>query len=255
MVPLRVLLLRGLVSRRSSSSSAATGSSSRPCRSALEMDVRVHDTKDAAIEAFCELIWQAAPRSLALIRWSTAGRRLPAARRSAHRERLDWGAVTALFGDERQVPPDSRDAQLHRLAADNVARRRQPGPRRADPGRRALFRGRGRPLRRVLARRARRLTLLGMGDDGHCASMFPGEPVLEERERLVVPSRGHYAPFGRYTLTYRRSPRSRSRCSSCSARRRPRRSPRSRAAKTARRGACGRPTARSSGSSTVPRRR
>ena len=29
------------------------------------------------------------------------------------------------------------------------------------------------------------LTLLGLGDDGHTASLLPGQPVLEERERWV----------------------------------------------------------------------
>ena len=41
-----------------------------------------------------------------------------------------------------------------------------------------------------------------MGEDGHCASLFPGEPVLDESERLVVPSIAHYEPYERYTLTF-----------------------------------------------------
>ena len=48
-----------------------------------------------------------------------------------------------------------------------------------------------------------------MGEDGHCASLFPGEPVLDVTERLVVPSHAHYAPFERYTLTYPALDRSR----------------------------------------------
>jgi 6-phosphogluconolactonase len=171
------------------------------------MDIRVHDTKDAAIETFCELIWQAAPRSLVLTGGSTAGDAYRLLADPGHRERLDWGAVTLLFGDERRVPPDSRDAN-YRLAADTLLAGVSPGrveriqgdapDPEAEADRYAAL------LPEVLD-----VTLLGMGDDGHCASMFPGEPVLEERERLVVPSRGHYEPFGRYTLTYPALSRSR----------------------------------------------
>ena len=45
------------------------------------------------------------------------------------------------------------------------------------------------------------LTLLGLGEDGHTASLLPGQPVLEERERWVAPvPQGRAEP--RITLTY-----------------------------------------------------
>jgi 6-phosphogluconolactonase len=43
--------------------------------------------------------------------------------------------------------------------------------------------------------------LLGLGDDGHTASLIPGEPVLSERERWVAVV-GHGRPEVRITLTY-----------------------------------------------------
>ena len=45
------------------------------------------------------------------------------------------------------------------------------------------------------------VTLLSMGEDGHCASLFPGSPQLEERERLCVTGLAPYAPYERITLT------------------------------------------------------
>ncbi len=47
------------------------------------------------------------------------------------------------------------------------------------------------------------LILLGMGDDGHTASLFPGSPALEESELLVVAAPAPVEPKQRITLTYR----------------------------------------------------
>lgn len=45
--------------------------------------------------------------------------------------------------------------------------------------------------------------LLGMGDDGHTASLFPGSPALGERERLVAVNEGpRVTPPARVTMTY-----------------------------------------------------
>ena len=45
------------------------------------------------------------------------------------------------------------------------------------------------------------MTLLGLGPDGHTASLLPGEPVLEERARWVA-AVSHGRPEVRITLTY-----------------------------------------------------
>ena len=45
------------------------------------------------------------------------------------------------------------------------------------------------------------VTLLSMGEDGHCASLFPGSPQLAERERLCTTGLAPYAPYERITLT------------------------------------------------------
>jgi 6-phosphogluconolactonase len=164
------------------------------------LDIRVHDTRDQAVEAVCELIWQAAPRTVVLTGGTTAGDAYRLLALPGNRDRLDWGGVELLFGDERRVPPDSPDSN-YRLAAETLLAGIRPGRvermlgEAADPEAEATrYAG--------LIPEQLDVTLLGMGDDGHCASLFPGEPVLDVSDRLVVPSTAHYAPFERYTLTF-----------------------------------------------------
>jgi 6-phosphogluconolactonase len=124
---------------------------------------------------------------------------------------LDWSHCTLWFGDERCVPPDDersnfamvRAALLDRLSGTSPAVRRieaEHGPHEsASRYERELvdtFDG-GQP---VLD-----LVLLGIGPDAHCASLFPGQPALDERERLVVGvEQAGLAPWvPRVTLTLR----------------------------------------------------
>jgi 6-phosphogluconolactonase len=46
------------------------------------------------------------------------------------------------------------------------------------------------------------LVLLGIGDDGHTASLFPGSPALDETERNVIPATGPKPPPQRITMTF-----------------------------------------------------
>jgi len=46
------------------------------------------------------------------------------------------------------------------------------------------------------------LILLGVGDDGHTASLFPGSPALAERERLAVPTHAPVEPRQRISFTF-----------------------------------------------------
>ncbi len=130
------------------------------------------------------------------------------------REQVDWPRTLIFFGDERCAPPDHAWSNYRMAAAtllDHV-----PLP----PGNICRMAGERPPadaardyaaaLRRAfgLAGSARPrfdLVLLGLGDDGHTASLFPGTAALAERRRLVVANDppGYVQPaVSRITLTF-----------------------------------------------------
>jgi 6-phosphogluconolactonase len=125
---------------------------------------------------------------------------------------IDWDCAELFFSDERFVPPDDKDSNYRMvresLLASGLVRPRkllaiptdgtpQSAADRYDETLRQQY-GAGTLERDVPLFH---LTLLGLGDDGHTASLLPGQPVLNERERwaAAVPQ-GRAEP--RITLTY-----------------------------------------------------
>ncbi|HEY8740584.1 MAG TPA: 6-phosphogluconolactonase [Candidatus Dormibacteraeota bacterium] len=123
------------------------------------------------------------------------------------RDEVDWRRVTLFFGDERCVPPTDEasnyrmvretlvdplklpSSAVHHMAGaiapDNAAAEYDFEVRRAVEERRPAF----------------DLVLLGMGPEGHTASLFPGSPALEERHKMALHVTVPATPSERITMT------------------------------------------------------
>lgn len=124
---------------------------------------------------------------------------------------LDWSRVQFFFGDERAVPPDDPESNYHtaRLALlDYLPRVNMDQVHRMPCDLDDLDAGAylyERQMRRIIGGDpfpVFDLIWLGMGADGHTASLFPGSAGLTERTRWVV---SHHAPgpdAWRMTLTF-----------------------------------------------------
>lgn len=130
-----------------------------------------------------------------------------------YRNRVDWSSVQVFWGDERCVPSDDA-ASNYRMAREALLDRVPVSPAN-------IHRIRGEAEPAVAAREYEAILrewfgvlegpprpgegfdflLLGLGSDGHTASLFPGSPALLERERWVLPQRGPVPPHWRVTVT------------------------------------------------------
>lgn len=108
------------------------------------------------------------------------------------RQRLDWQHLYFLWVDERYLPSTDPENNFHKadkLLFSHVRTNRYPVPTGEDTVEDAA-RFYGEEVRLVLENCGKSgvdLALLGLGDDGHTASLFPGSVVLQERERWIAP--------------------------------------------------------------------
>ena len=119
---------------------------------------------------------------------------------------IDWSGVHLFWGDERCVPPTHQESNylmantalirhvpipkenIHRIAGELDA---ETAAEDYETDLRSFFKERHAP--------AFDLVLLGMGDDGHTASLFPGMAAIHEEKRWVV---GHYVDkLGAWRIT------------------------------------------------------
>ncbi len=144
--------------------------------------------------------------------------------KSANGNQVDWQHTYLFWGDERAVRPDHQDSNYHMversllnhvsIPAENIFRMRGE----IDPMEAArqyeskILQFYSRMISSSIADNLQEktpifdLVLLGIGTDGHTASLFPGSAALREQERLVVAVNHNQPPpplVDRLTMTYR----------------------------------------------------
>lgn len=154
-----------------------------------------------------------APFRIALSGGSTPKRLYELLGSSDYAHRILWKRLHLFFGDERMVPYTDMDSNVHMVTdallrhVDIPFRNVHPMPVLDDVGKAARL------YEEVLKREYGSdhlqkgnplfdMVLLGLGTDGHTASLFPDTPVLQENQKWVSWCQPHDAPHKRMTLTY-----------------------------------------------------
>jgi 6-phosphogluconolactonase len=171
------------------------------------------DTASAVAQRFSHLAREAIESrgrfSVALSGGSTPAALYRLLAEEPYRSQIPWAQVHLFWGDERCVPPDHRDSNF-RLANETLLAQVPIPPANVyrvqgelEPE--AAAHGYEKALQDFFCGPRTRfdLVLLGLGKDGHTASLFPGSDALHERERLAVAVEAHYQdrPAHRVTLT------------------------------------------------------
>jgi 6-phosphogluconolactonase len=129
----------------------------------------------------------------------------------ATREDIDWERVLLTFGDERTVPPEDEQSNYRMVRESLIDPAGIPKANvvrmcgELEPAEAAeRCEGQLRKLAQIAGEEVFRhdLVLLGMGDDGHTASLFPETEALAEKDRWVVENFVPKFDTWRITFTY-----------------------------------------------------
>jgi len=137
----------------------------------------------------------------------------PLLRSEPHVSRVDWSRVEFFWGDERTVPPDDPESNFgtaYRMLISQLPHVRPESIHRMQaelPDLEAASLAYEAELRLVFGVKGEAvpefdLIWLGLGPDGHTASLFPGSHALHIKDRWVMPNWAPAREMWRMTLTY-----------------------------------------------------
>jgi 6-phosphogluconolactonase len=182
-------------------------------------DIRIHRDSQACAEAAAEFILEVGNEAvrangrflIALSGGTTPETLYRTLTAPAFADRFDWSRTIFFFGDERCVPPnDPRSnyalakktlftplnimpSQVYRMAGES-----------SDPQAAAFEYEQQLRLATKTASSAQPsldLVLLGLGEDGHTASLFPGASILRGHQRVIAVTQSPKDPPNRLTMT------------------------------------------------------
>ena len=182
-------------------------------------DIRIHSDSQACAEAAAEFVLEVGKEAvrangrflIALSGGTTPETLYRALTSPAFADRFDWSRTTFFFSDERCVAlddPRSNYALARRalfiplkIASSQVYR--MPGESRDPQAAASEYEQQLRLATKtsLSAQPSLDLILLGLGEDGHTASLFPGAPVLRDHQRVIAMTQSPKGPPTRLTMT------------------------------------------------------
>jgi 6-phosphogluconolactonase len=182
-------------------------------------DIRIHRDSQACAEAAAEFVLEVGKEAvrangrflIALSGGTTPETLYRALTAPAFADRFDWSRTIFFFGDERCVPPDDprsnyalakktlftplniMPSQVYRMAGES-----------SDPQAAAFEYEQQLRLATkasLSVQPSLDLILLGLGEDGHTASLFPGASILRDRQRVIAATQSPKDPPNRLTMT------------------------------------------------------
>ncbi len=176
-----------------------------------DLNEMYHRCTDAVVSVGTQSISTSGRFTLVLSGGSTPRKLYELLAAGPYRERLSWNRVHLFWGDERCVPPDHAESNF-RLVQEELI-----NPLGLPQGNLHRIKGELESPEKAAAEYEEELTdffrlqagdvptfdliLLGMGPDGHTASLFPSDSALQEHKRLVTATRSIHGGVRRVTLT------------------------------------------------------
>jgi 6-phosphogluconolactonase len=182
-------------------------------------DIRIHSDSEAAAEAAATFVLEVGKEAvrangrffIALSGGTTPEALYRSLTSPAFGDRFDWSRTSFFFSDERCVPPDDprsnyaladktlftplriAPSQIYRMAGES----RDPQTAASEYEQQLRLATKTSPS----AKPSLDLILLGLGEDGHTASLFPGAPVLQNHQRVIAATQSPKDPPNRLTMT------------------------------------------------------